>query len=50
MVSNLEERGYLQTVEPDGIYDKVNKILETRPEIKRLDDRDKIVERLKGIM
>jgi len=50
MVLNLERHGYIKTAEPDEIYDKIKEILETRPEIKRLDDREKIVERLKGLI
>ncbi len=50
MVSNLEKNGYINTAEPDEIYDRIKEILETRPEQKRLNDSEKIIERLKGIM
>ncbi|MDP2980726.1 MAG: ELM1/GtrOC1 family putative glycosyltransferase [Candidatus Omnitrophota bacterium] len=50
MVSNLEKNGYINTAKPDEIYDRIKEILETRPERKKLDDREKIIERLKGIM
>ena len=50
MVSNLESQGYIKTARPDEIYNKIKEILETRPEIKRLDDREKIIERLKSIV
>lgn len=50
MSNNLEKKGYINTAGPDEIYNKIKEILETRPEIKRLDDREKIIERLKGIM
>ncbi|OIO34766.1 MAG: hypothetical protein AUJ70_00280 [Candidatus Omnitrophica bacterium CG1_02_40_15] len=50
MVLNLEKQGYIKTAEPDEIYDKIKEILETKPEVKRLDDREKIVERLKGLI
>jgi len=49
-VTNFEKQGYIQTAQPDDIYNKIKQILETRPEIKRLNDREKIIERLKGIM
>ena len=50
MVSNLEKNGYIYTARPEEIYNKIKEILETRPEVRRLDDREKIIERLKGIM
>lgn len=50
MVLNLENQGYIQTAAPDEIYNKVKEILETRPEIKRLDDREKIAQRLESIV
>jgi mitochondrial fission protein ELM1 len=50
MVSNLEKNGYINTAKPDEIYDRIKEILETRPEQKKLDDREKITERLKGII
>jgi len=50
MVSNLEKNGYINTAKPDEIYDRIKEILETRPEIKRLDDRERIIERLKRII
>ena len=50
MVLNLERQGYINTAEPNEIYNKIKEILETRPEIKRLDDRVRIVERLKEII
>lgn len=50
MVSNLESRGYLQTARPDEMYAKIKQIMETRPEVKKLGDREKIIERLKNIV
>ncbi len=50
MVLNLESQGYIRTAGPDEIYNKIKAILETRPEIKKLKDREKIIERLKGII
>ncbi|MFA5389547.1 MAG: ELM1/GtrOC1 family putative glycosyltransferase [Candidatus Omnitrophota bacterium] len=50
MVSNLAEQGYIKISEPDGMYNKIKEILETMPEIKRLNDSEKIIERLKSII
>jgi len=50
MVLNLESQGYAITSKPDEIYDRIKGILETRPEIKKLDDREKITERLKTLV
>ena len=49
MALNLEKNGYIYIAQPDEIYDKVKEILRTRPEVKRLDDREKITERLKAL-
>ncbi|MDO8603444.1 MAG: ELM1/GtrOC1 family putative glycosyltransferase [Candidatus Omnitrophota bacterium] len=49
MVSNLEGQGYIKTAAPDEMYNKVKEILETRPEIKKLNDREKIEDRLKSM-
>jgi len=50
MVSNLEKQGYLQTERPGEIYSKIKEILETRPGIKKLEDRKKIAQRLTGLI
>ena len=50
LVANFEKEGYIKTAAPGEIYNKIKEILETRPEVKRLDDREKIVERLKGLI
>jgi len=50
MVSNLEKNGYIYTTEPREIYNKIKTILETRPKIKRLDDKEKITQRLESIV
>ncbi|MEK6732938.1 MAG: ELM1/GtrOC1 family putative glycosyltransferase, partial [Candidatus Omnitrophota bacterium] len=50
MISSLEEQGYIHTATPDGIYNKIKEILETRPGVRRLNDREKIAERLKGLI
>jgi len=49
MALNLEKNGYIYIAQPDEIYDRVKEILRTRPEVKRLDDREKITERLKAL-
>jgi len=50
MVLNLENQGYLYTAQPDEIYSKIKLILETRPGIKRLDDRQRIVQKIKELV
>nr|MBU1328879.1 mitochondrial fission ELM1 family protein [Candidatus Omnitrophota bacterium] len=50
LVANFEKKGYIKTAKPCEIYDKIKEILETRPEVKRLDDREKVIERLKGLI
>jgi hypothetical protein len=50
MISDMEKSGYVYTAKPEDIYGKAKEILEIRPEIKRLDDREKIAERLKSIV
>ena len=46
MVDNLANQGYIHTATPDGIYNKIKEILETKPGVRRLNDREKIVNRL----
>ncbi|MDP2921595.1 MAG: ELM1/GtrOC1 family putative glycosyltransferase [Candidatus Omnitrophota bacterium] len=50
MVLNLERRGYVNIARPDEIYHKIIEVLGTRPEIKKLNDRVVITERLKAII
>ena len=50
MASNLEKNGYIYIAQPDEIFDKVKEILKTRPGIKKLEDREKITERLKALI
>ncbi len=50
LVDNFEKGGYIKTAPPDDVYNKIKEILETRPEIKKPNDRERIIERLKGIM
>jgi KDO2-lipid IV(A) lauroyltransferase len=49
-VEYLEKEGHIKTADPIGVYDILKQIMETRPEIKRLDDRGKIIERLRNIV
>ena len=49
-IKNLEEKGYIKTALPEDIYDVIKKILEEKPVIKKLDDRNRIIERLKEIV
>ena len=50
MVDNLENQGYIHTAAPDGIYNKIKEILETRPGVRKLNDREKITQKLKEIV
>ena len=50
MADNLEKQGYIKIAAPDEIYNKAKDIFETRPEIKRLNDREKIGQRLTGLI
>jgi len=50
LVTNFEKEGYIKTARPEEIYNKVKEILETRPGIRRLNDREIIVERLKWLI
>ncbi|MFC1621612.1 ELM1/GtrOC1 family putative glycosyltransferase [Candidatus Omnitrophota bacterium] len=49
-VSNLEQQGYIRISAPDMIYDTVKKLLLEKPEIKKIDDRKRIVKRLESLM
>ncbi|MEE8317350.1 MAG: hypothetical protein V3S13_00400, partial [Candidatus Omnitrophota bacterium] len=49
-VRNLEAHGYINTAEPERIYDLIKKVLRDRPKPKKLEDRRKIIERLQGII
>jgi len=50
LVANFEKKGYINTARPEEIYNKIRKILETKPVIRRLDDRKIIIERLKELI
>ena len=49
-VRNLEAQGYINTAEPERIYDLIKKVLRDAPKPKNLDDRRKIIGRLQGII
>ncbi len=49
-VKDLKTQGYIDTAEPDGVYDLIKRILQQRPAVKRLDDRKKITERLQAVI
>lgn len=49
-VRALEEKGYIKISEPDNIYGNIKEILTNSPALKRPDDRENIIERLKGII
>jgi len=50
LVDNFEKAGYIKTAGPGEIHNKIKEILETRPGIRRLNDRGIIIDRLKGLM
>ncbi len=50
VVENLERQGYINTVEPDEIYNVIKRLLTEKPIIKKLEDRKKIAKRLEGII
>lgn len=50
LIENLSRAGYLRAVQADAVYNTVCEILDKRPENKRLNDREIIVERLKAII
>jgi len=50
LVANFEKKGYINTARPEEIYNKIKEILETKPVIRRLNDRKIIIERLKELI
>ena len=51
IIKDFEDRGYIKTATPDKIYDVIKALLIEKPGvIKKPKDREKIVERLKGIV
>jgi KDO2-lipid IV(A) lauroyltransferase len=49
-IRNLEEKGYIRTASPDKIREKIIAIIKTKPKIKKIDDRDRLTEKIKGIL
>ena len=49
-IANLDIQGYIKISAPDKICDTVKKLLLEKPEIKKLNDREKIIKRLEGIV
>ncbi len=47
---NFEDKGYIRIARPDEIYGAVKQILKERPKNEVLNDRAKIIERLKGFV
>ena len=49
-VAGLEASGYIKTASPDKICDVVKQVLTERSKVRKLEDREKILERLVGLM
>ena len=49
-IKNLEAQGYIKTAVPDEICNVIKRLLIEKSVVKKLDDRQKIIERLKEIM
>ncbi len=49
-IRNLEEKGYIKTSLPEDIYNSIERVLKEQPPVKRLEDRDKVTERLTSII
>ena len=49
-VENLKRKGYTHQTAPGEIYDSLKRILKDKPTAKKLQDREKIIERLKTIV
>ena len=50
VIENLESQGYIKTTEPNRVYDVVKEILKEKPAVKKLEDKEKIIKRLQGII
>jgi KDO2-lipid IV(A) lauroyltransferase len=50
VIKNLEIQGYIKITKPEGIYDVIKEILTQRPAVKRLEDNEKIKERLNSLL
>ena len=49
-IENFEQKGYITIAGPDRIYDAIKRLLTEKPAVKRPEDRDRIIQRLKGIV
>jgi len=49
-IADLEKQGYIKTAAPDEVYSVVKKLLTEKPAMKKLNDRKKIIDRLKAII
>ncbi|MFC1624269.1 ELM1/GtrOC1 family putative glycosyltransferase [Candidatus Omnitrophota bacterium] len=49
-IEHLEKEGYIKTAAPDEIYKVAKEVLEHTSPVKKLEDRGKIIERLKGVV
>ncbi|MFC1666783.1 ELM1/GtrOC1 family putative glycosyltransferase [Candidatus Omnitrophota bacterium] len=49
-ILNLEAQDYIKSATPDEIYNTIKRILTERPEIKKLEDRKRIIEKLQGFI
>ncbi len=50
VIGDLEKRGYIKVASPDGVYETIRGLLRAHPAIKMPEDRDRIIERLSGII
>jgi len=49
-IENLETRDYVNLSAPEGVYDSLRRILKENPQVKKLEDRKNIIERLISII
>ncbi|MBU3911339.1 MAG: mitochondrial fission ELM1 family protein [Candidatus Omnitrophica bacterium] len=49
-IENLERQGYIKITKPERIYNVIKEILIERPVVKKLEDKEKIIKRLQGII
>jgi len=49
-IENLETRDYVNLSAPEGVYDSLRRILKENPQVKKLEDRKNIIERLTSII
>ncbi|MFH1854410.1 MAG: ELM1/GtrOC1 family putative glycosyltransferase [Candidatus Omnitrophota bacterium] len=49
-IESLEKQGYVKMAAPDNIQDVIKKLLIEKPDVKKLEDKEKIIKRLQGII